>query len=229
MLSLSCVFDVAPDWDCLLSPTVRPHSILRSLIASAFFHGNKSVLERPTVDAILSLYEAVSQFSHINHVDAASISDAVKRVISLAKQDDLLNLPLNSTSPSNTVDRVNLCCQLCSLIFWKLLENRGCVEAGIPTTNMEETELLLETLTKVESQYWIQNAPETLILIVFTGAAACSDEKDRGSFFRIGGRSLAAIDSDSLALVRQGWRYFGLLRRLAGLPSPSELPGGTDS
>jgi hypothetical protein len=163
MLSLSCVFNVAPDWDCLLSPTVRPHAILRSLVASTFFHGNKSILERATVDKILSLYEAVSQLSHLNHVDATSTSDAVKRVLSLAKKDGLLNPPLNNPSLSNTADRVNFCCQLCSLIFWKLLEIRGHLEAGISSTNMEEAELLLETLAKVESQYWIQNAPETLI------------------------------------------------------------------
>ncbi|KAJ5925571.1 hypothetical protein N7454_008210 [Penicillium verhagenii] len=224
MIALSCVFDIPPDWDCLLSPGIRSHSILRNLVASAFFHGNRSILEKATVDTILNLYEAVSQLSQVNEVDAPYIGEVIGQLVSRAKQDGLLNPIPRKPAPLSTADRVNICCQLCSLIFWKLLEGRARLEVGSPATIVEETKLLLEVLTKVEPRYWIQNAPETLTWIVFTGIAGSLDEKDRGRLFEIGGTSLAAIDSDSLALVRQGWRYFVLLRRLAGLSSPSEMP-----
>ncbi|KAJ6016407.1 hypothetical protein N7540_010998 [Penicillium herquei] len=228
MLVLSCVFDVAPDWDCLLSHSVRPNTILRNIVASAFFHDNRSILEKATVDAILNVYEAVSQFNYIHQAAASFTSDMLKRVLSVANQDDLSKFILTKTVPLNTADRVNVCCQLCSLMFWKLLKDRTRLESDMPT-KMEETELLMDHLMKIKSRYWIQNAPETLIWIIFTGVAASIDEKDRGRFFEIGGTSIAAIDSDSLSLARQGWRYFGLLRRLAGLSSHIELSSGADS
>ncbi|KAJ5902144.1 hypothetical protein N7495_002672 [Penicillium taxi] len=169
------------------------------------------------MDAILDVYEAVSQFNYINQADAISTSEVVERVLSLAKKNNMLDRNITELTPVNTIDRVDVCCQLCSLIFWKLLQNPIRLESGIPVANVEDTKLLMQTLTKIESQYWIKKAPEALTWIVFTGAAASADEKDRGKFIQIGGLFLAAIDSDSLVLIRQGWRYFSVLKRLAGL------------
>lgn len=216
MFSLSCVFDMPPVWSCLISGSVLPNAILRNLVASISFHGKGYIFEKKTLDAILDVYEATSQLDHLDHADSASISEIVDRMLS-AKRGDVLDSILTKPEPSSTVDRVNICCQLCSLIFWNLLRGRRPPEVGVWTTNAEEIKLLLEMMVKIESQYWVENSPEALTWILFTGAAVSANEKDRGKFIEVGGACLAAIDTDSLSMVRQGWRYYGLLRRLAGL------------
>lgn len=222
MLSISCVFDTPPVWQCLLSDSVRPNEILRNLIASASFNRNGSIFESATMDSILDMYEAVSQLDHLTHADAASIDGDVKRALSLTQQKDSVDPITTHQRHLNTAGRINACCRLCSMIFWKLLECRTQLEAGRPAIAMEEAILLMEALTKVEPSYWARNAPEVLTWIVFTGAAVSIDGKERGAFLLFGGTVLMAIDSESLTLIRQGWRYFCLLRRLGGLSLHSD-------
>lgn len=216
MLSLSCVFDMPPVWSCLISGSVLPNAILRNLVASVSFHGKGPIFEKATLEAILDVYEATSQLEHLNNADYAFTSEIVERVLSAERYDTLDGI-LTKPAPSSTVDRVNTCCQLCALIFWNILRGRTPPESGTSATNVEELKLLMETLTNIESRYWVENSPEALTWIVFTGAAVSVDEKDRGKFIEVGGTCLAAIDTDSLSMVRQGWRYYVLLRRLAGL------------
>lgn len=80
--------------------------------------------------------------------------------------------------------------------------------------NAEEIKLLLEVLMEVDPSFWILNAPEALIWIIFTGAAASMDGKTRAAFIHLGGVIVTAIDSEDLLLARQGWTYFCLLQDL---------------
>ncbi|KAJ5127075.1 hypothetical protein N7448_007854 [Penicillium atrosanguineum] len=226
MLAVACVFDTPPVWDCLLSGSVRPNSILRNLVTGGIFCKNGYILEQATVDAILDVYEAVSQLDHLTHADAASIDREIERVLSLKKRDDQSDRIQAMPAPLNKVDRVNACCQFSSLIFWKLLKGRAQIQAGTPATDIKEINLLLEHLMIIDSRYWIQNAPEALTWIVFTGVAASTGEKERELFIQIAGNLLAAVDSDSLVMIRQGWRFCSLLKRLAGFSLPVAISDG---
>ncbi|KAJ5147279.1 hypothetical protein N7526_000631 [Penicillium atrosanguineum] len=206
MLAVACVFDTPPVWDCLLSGSVRPNSILRNLVTGGIFCKNGYILEQATVDAILDV--------------------EIERVLSLKKRDDQSDRIQAMPAPLNKVDRVNACCQFSSLIFWKLLKGRAQIQAGTPATDIKEINLLLEHLMIIDSRYWIQNAPEALTWIVFTGVAASTGEKERELFIQIAGNLLAAVDSDSLVMIRQGWRFCSLLKRLAGFSLPVAISDG---
>ncbi|KAJ6120641.1 hypothetical protein N7523_004921 [Penicillium sp. IBT 18751x] len=226
MIAVACVFDTPLVWDSLLSGSVRPNSILRNLVTSGAFGKNGPIYGKETVDAILDVYEAVSKLDHLIHADAASIDRELGQVLLSNKCDDQSDRIQTMSAPSNTVDRVNACCQLSSSIFWKLLKGRAQTHAGTPSSDPEEVILLLKHLTTVESQYWIQNAPEALTWIVFTGVAASIDKQARERFIQFGGNLLAAVDSDSLVMIRQGWRFCGLLKKLAGFSLPDKPPEG---
>lgn len=200
----------------MISGSILPNAILRNLVASVSFHDKGLIFETATLDATLDVYEATTQLGHLNHADSSPTREVVERVLS-AKRDDILDSILTKPAPTSTVGRVNTCCQLCSLLFWNLLRSRAPLEADVSATNMEELKILMETLTKIEPRYWVENSPEALTWVVFTGAAVSVNEKDRGRFIEIGGTCLAAIDTESLSMFRQGWRYYSLLRRLAGL------------
>ena len=72
-------------------------------------------------------------------------------------------------------------------------------------------------MTNIDYTFWIQKAPEAFTWITFTGAAGCVDANDRGTFIHRGSTILTAVDSESLTLMTQGWKYFGLLRKVSGL------------
>lgn len=75
---------------------------------------------------------------------------------------------------------------------------------------------LLKYLSQIEPLYWIRNAPEVFTWAAFTGAAASEHQDTCVAFISKAGTILTAIDDEELTLIRQGWRYFRLLKGLAG-------------
>ncbi|PYH81213.1 hypothetical protein BO82DRAFT_392622 [Aspergillus uvarum CBS 121591] len=111
-----------------------------------------------------------------------------------------------------TKDKFNTCCILATSIFSRLLRAEGPVNED--STLQTELNQLTQRITEVDAAFWIRQAPETLAWIIFTGAAAARTSLDRGRLILYGGTVLTAVDSERLVLVRQGWVYFGLLRKI---------------
>jgi hypothetical protein len=184
---------------------------------------------KQTINGILDVYEAVSRLDHLVHAEEDRISAEVDIALSPG--------PINYTftqadlrAQKNPKETVNICCQLSCQLFWKTLRRRRRQEHADQTrhaTDTHENEIgqILQLLDKVESLYWINYAPEVFTWIVFTGAAASSTQTDRVAFISRAGTVLTAIDDESLSLIRQGWRYFRLLRRLGGHVEPLTAMG----
>lgn len=217
MLSFSCIFDTPPLWDCLVSGPDRTHTILRSLVTSSMFKRVGSLLKPATVDSILDVYEVSSQLDHLAHADTATIIFEVDQVIAMAGEDKDIYTEVLEQPHTDSATRINACCQLTCLIFWKLLKNRSQLISGTPVSITEEVNMLLDLMARIEPSFWIRNAPELFAWITFAGAAGCVHANDRGKFIHRGTSVLTAIDTDSLVLVTQGWKYFCLLRRISGL------------
>ncbi|KAL3487510.1 hypothetical protein BJX62DRAFT_228021 [Aspergillus germanicus] len=212
MLSFACIYDMLPIWDCLYSHAVRPNALLRNMVS------------RATI-----VYEAVSRLDHLVHAEEDRISAEVDIALSLG--------PINYTfaqaylrGQKDPKETVNICCQLSCQLFWKTLRRRRRQEHADEARNATDTHeneigQILQHLDKVEPLYWISHAPEAFTWIVFTGAAASSTQIDRVSFVSRAGTVLTAIDDESLSLIRQGWRYFRLLRRLVGHDEPLAAMG----
>lgn len=213
MLSLSCVFDVSPALDCLISSTICPNSILRSLLANASFTGSGSLFVAKVGESILDVYEAVSHLDHLIRTDPATMRVKFRIHSSIIEKNDFSVLT-QDWKEQDAAGRLNLCSQLSCLLFWKILKLRGFICQEMELDNAEEIKLLLEVLMEVDPSFWILNAPEALIWIIFTGAAASMDGKTRAAFIHLGGVTVTAIDSEDLLLARQGWTYFCLLQDL---------------
>lgn len=80
--------------------------------------------------------------------------------------------------------------------------------------DVEETKFLLRVLMKIDPSFWSLNAPEALIWIIFTGAAASIDGQTRAASIHLRGVVVTAIDCEDLLLARQDWTYFRLLQEL---------------
>jgi hypothetical protein len=83
-------------------------------------------------------------------------------------------------------------------------------------TEDHDVRQLLEHLSQIEPLYWIRNAPELFTWAAFTGAAASKHQDTCVTFISKAGTVLTAIENEDLTLIRQGWRYYRLLKRLGG-------------
>jgi hypothetical protein len=230
MLSFACIYDMLPIWDCLYSNTIRPNALLRNIVSTAVLDSERILYYKETLDAILDVYEAVSRLDRLVDADEPGISAEVDTVLSFARS----NNSLTQTEHSQEYDskwRINLCCQLSAQLLWNILrrprQSRGHAEPIQNTTDNGESEIerILKHIQQVEPLYWITHAPDVFTWIVFTGAAASSALPDRVAFISRAGTVLTAVDGESLSLIRQGWRYFWLLRRLGGLDEPHTARG----
>jgi hypothetical protein len=224
MLSFACIYDMLPIWDCLYSNAVRPNALLRNIVSKIALEEGRTIYQRQTINGILDVYEAVSRLDHLVDAEEDHISAEVGIALSLG--------PINYTSTQagfraqkDPKETVNICSQLSCQLFWKTLQGRRRQERADEvqdTTESHEDEIgqILQHLDKIEPLYWISHAPEVFTWIVFTGAAASSTQTDRVAFISRAGTVLTAIDGESLSLIRQGWRYFRLLRRLGGHDEP---------
>lgn len=225
MISLSCVFDVSPALDCLLSSAICPNAILRNLLASTSSTDNGSLYEDKVRESILDVYEAVSHLDHLIRTDTASMRAKFRSPSSLNEQHDIPVPKENWKEELDAVARLNICCQLSCLLFWRMLKLRGLIYQEMEVGNVEEIKLLLEVLMGVDPSFWTLNAPEALTWIIFTGAAASLDRKTRAAFIHLGGIVVTAIDSEELLLARQGWTYFRLLQDLRDCTPSGPLCG----
>ncbi|CEL04015.1 hypothetical protein ASPCAL05149 [Aspergillus calidoustus] len=230
MLSFACIYDMLPIWDCLYSNTIRPNALLRNIVSRAVLDSERILYYKETLDAILDVYEAVSRLDHLVDADEPRISAEVDTVLSFARS----NNTLTQTEHSQEYDskwRINLCCQLSAQLLWNILrrprQSRGHAEQIQNTTDNggSEIERILKHIQQVEPLYWITHAPDVFTWIVFTAAAASSTLPVRVAFISRAGTVLTAVDGESLSLIRQGWRYFWLLRRLGGLDEPHTARG----
>ncbi|KAL4876187.1 hypothetical protein BJY04DRAFT_210742 [Aspergillus karnatakaensis] len=202
-------------YDCLYSKFVRPKTLLRNIVSRASLETGSAFYQKETIEKLLDVYEVVSRLDHLLDSDNDMVAE-VDRILSLATINDSA-LVFESDLHHNPVDRINACCQLSCEAFWKILRRRRRFEQmGINDGARSEATMILEHIQNIEPLYWIRNAPETFAWVVFTGAAACSTGKDRAAFVGHAGTILTAVDGESLTLTRQGWRYFQLLRKLAG-------------
>ncbi|KGO45019.1 hypothetical protein PEX1_050500 [Penicillium expansum] len=226
MLSFACIYNMLPIWDCLSSELVRPNTILRNVVSRATLSNDESYLEKETTDAILDVYEAMSRLDHLVHADRCSISAEVERALSFATTStwtDRAEYNHHLTPP----ERLNKCCQICCQLFWKMLRRQTYSQQTPNTTGNHEAKQLLKHLSKIEPLYWIRNAPEVFTWAAFTGAAVSEHRDARATFISKAGTILTAIDDEKLTLIRQGWRYFRLLKRLGGDDNPL-ADSGTD-
>ncbi|PYI02430.1 hypothetical protein BO78DRAFT_223261 [Aspergillus sclerotiicarbonarius CBS 121057] len=214
MLFFSCVFDTLPVWSCLYPPTVRPKAILRAIITSAACKRGDALLTELETSAILDIYETVSQLDHLIEADVVTITGDIERFVS---SNPRYSTPLIAPSDAfNNYSRLRACCHLSASLFWHLLRDRPLSSPGKIPSLERELDLLKTHLKKIDESFLIQKHPELLTWIVFTGAAACIDGNERGSFILQRAFALMAVDSDKLHLMRQGWKYFTLLRKISG-------------
>lgn len=215
MLSYSCVFDTPPVWDYLLVGSARSNSLLRNLVSSSKFHKAGTLYEEQTIESILDVYEAISTLDQISNSSDAMIARQLEQVLASTRIASISQLLETKEPPMDTISRMNACCRLCCLIFWELL--RMCSQRTNRSVINGKVKLLLDLMTNIDYSFWIQQAPEAFTWITFTGAAGCVDANDRGTFIHRGSTILTAVDSESLTLMTQGWKYFGLLRKVSGL------------
>jgi hypothetical protein len=217
MLSFSCIYDMLPIWDCLHSESVRPNTLLRNVVSRSSFGNNGSFFEKETLNGVLDVYEALSRLDHLAEADRHSIYAEVERTVSFATPSVLMDTANYHDDPNLTpLQRVNLCCQLSCQIFWKLLCRQSYLEQTPDATENIETQQLLKHLPQIDPLYWIRVAPETLTWVAFTGAATSNNRSECVAFISHAGTILTAAEGEELALTRQGWRYFVLLKRLGG-------------
>lgn len=221
MLSYSCVFDTPPVWDCLHVESARSNSILRNLVSSSKFHIAGTLYEERTIELILDVYEVISRLDQISTSSDAMIATQLEQVLASTRIASISQLLETEERPIDTISRMNACCRLCCLIFWELL--RMCSQRTNRSVINEKVKLLLDLMTHIDYSFWIRKAPEAFTWTTFTGAAGCVDLNDRGTFIHRGSTILTAVDSENLTLMTQGWKYFGLLRKLIGLcTSPAD-------
>lgn len=209
MLSFACIYDVLPIWDCLFSESIRPNTLLRSIVSRTIFGHAESLLQKETADAILDVYEAISRLDHLVDEDRCRIVAEIERAVSFATTATGAG---RGENPSP--DRLDVCCQITSRIFWAMLQPQSHFQQSAESTESHEIQRLLKHLSHIEPLYWIHNAPEIFTWITFTGAAASGHQDARAAFISQAGTILTAIDDENLTLLRQGWRYFRLLKKL---------------
>ncbi|KAL3471510.1 hypothetical protein BJX99DRAFT_23619 [Aspergillus californicus] len=225
MLSFACIYDVLPIWDCLFSVSVRPNFLLRNLVSRTIWGNAERLFQKETADAILDVYEAISRLDHLLDGERCSVSAEVERAISFTTT--VTGTGRGEDGPHLTsLERLNICCRISSRIFWAMLRLRTHTQQIPGTTeNHEEVRRLLEHLSQIEPLYWIRNAPEVFTWVVFTGAAASAHQDACAAFISQAGTILTAIDDENLTLLRQGWRYFQLLKRLGRDDQPLAVLG----
>lgn len=221
MLSYSCVFDTPPVWDCFHVESARSYSIVRNLVSSRNFHKAGNIYDEQTIESILDVYEVISRLDRISNSSDDMTATQLEQGVASTRIASVTQLLETEEPPIDTISRVNACCRLCCLIFWELLRMRS-QQTNMSATN-EKVNLLLDLMTNIDYSFWIRKAPEAFTWITFTGAAGCIDANDRGAFIHRGSTILTAVDSEKLTLMTQGWKYFGLLRKVSGLrASPTD-------
>lgn len=215
MLSFACIYDVLPSWDCLFSKSVRPNMLLRSVVSRLNLRSDHLYLEKKTKNAILDVYEAMSRLDHVVDDYRCSVSAEVEHVLRFSTTSTWTEESGNN-SHLTPAESLNVCCQICCQLFWEMLRGQLNPRQAPHTTEDPKVEQLLEHLSQVEPLYWIRNAPEAFTWVAFTGAAVSKHQHARVACISKAGTTLTAIDDEKLTLMRQGWRYFRLLRRLAG-------------
>ncbi|OJJ67026.1 hypothetical protein ASPBRDRAFT_200631 [Aspergillus brasiliensis CBS 101740] len=216
MLSFACIYGMQPTWDCLDSESVRPNSLLRNVVSRVALGTGRSVFQKQIMDGILDVYEEVSRLEHCSNTH-----EEFERAHPLATSDLTIPLSENIHDRLTPSERLNACCSLSCHIFWKALRGRRQRQSPgeqnpSPTDQDRLIRELLHCLLQVEPLYWIRNAPEAFTWAAFTGAAASSQPDLRATFINHAATVITAIDGEDLTLIRQGWRYFGLVKGLGG-------------
>ncbi|KAL2857214.1 hypothetical protein BJY01DRAFT_261910 [Aspergillus pseudoustus] len=219
MISFACIYDMRPIWDCLYSEYVRPNMLLRCIVSRASLGNGVALYQKETIENLLDVYEATSRLEHLIHSDHGMITAEVERVLSSAKINNSMP-PIDIDQEYTPAERINACCQLACQAFWKTVRHQHRYGQMGSTDEVSELQKILKHLQQLEPLYWIRNAPEMFAWVAFTGAAASTTQRDRVAFVSHAGTILTAIDGESLTLIRQGWRYFSLLRRLGGHGEP---------
>lgn len=218
MLSYSCVFDTPPVWDFLYDDSTRSSSIFRSIVSSSTFQKAGTLFGEEIIKSIFDVYEASIKMDQLCDASEATITAQVEKALALARNDTLPRFIETRGAAVDTISRMNACCRLCCLIYWDLLRLR-LQRVDISAVN-EKVKLLQKLMADIDYSFWIRRAPEVFTWITSTGAAGCIDASDRGTFMHRGSTILTAVDSESLTLTTQGWKYFCLLRRVSGLSTP---------
>ncbi|RDK37102.1 hypothetical protein M752DRAFT_105052 [Aspergillus phoenicis ATCC 13157] len=218
MLSFACIYDMQPIWDCLYSESVRSSSLLRNIVSRAALENGGSLFQKQTMDGILDVYEAVSRLDQFFHADRSSTSSIECEWAHILARSSPTTPWTESHDYLTSFEKVNACCHLCCSIFWTTLRRRQLhnEQAPGPTDQDQVNQVLLNYILQVEPLYWIQNAPEAFTWVAFTGAAASTQPGLRANFINHAATVITAIDGEDLTLIRQGWRYFGLIKRLGG-------------
>lgn len=213
MLLLACVYEQTPIWDCLYSESIRPNLLLKGVVSRATVEDNGSIFEPETIDAILDVYEAVSRLDCLID-DDLNDSAELGRAFSFAKTShSAIRVEFDHSLTSS--QRLNICCRLCCQIFWNLLQHQLYPEKITSSSGNWETGQLLREFTQMEPLYWIKNAPDVFAWVVSTGSASSNSRAECVAFVSQAGLILTAVDDEDLSLIRRGWRYFCLLKRLS--------------
>ncbi|GKZ66249.1 hypothetical protein AnigIFM50267_011097 [Aspergillus niger] len=218
MLSFACIYDMQPIWDCLYSESVRSSSLLRNLVSRAALGNGGSLFQKQTMDGILDVYEAVSRLDQFFHADRSSTSSIECEWAHILARSSPTTPWTDRHNYLTSSEKLNACCHLSCSIFWTTLRRRQLHDEQAPgSTDQDQlNQVLLNYILQVEPLYWIQNAPEAFTWVAFTGAAASTQPGLRANFINHAATVITAIDGEDLTLIRQGWRYFGLIKRLGG-------------
>lgn len=213
MISFACVYDLLPAGDCLFTEAPRPNTLLRGIISRASLDPGFLVYKKETIECLLDVYEAISGLDHLVHNGSGMTTAEVDRILSFAKRTETTVFS-ESDAQYEPAERVNMCCQLSSQTFWKIVRNRRRFHELQSKDEIPEVQMILKHIQQLEPLHWIRNAPEIFTWIVFTGAAASTSERSRVAFVSYAGTVLTAIDAESLTLTRKGFYYFRWLRSL---------------
>jgi hypothetical protein len=157
----------------------------------------------------------MSRLDHLVNADRGSISTEIELALSFAKTS-FWTERLEKNHHVTSTKRLNICCQICCQLFWKILRQQSHPQQAPNMTEDHDVRQLLEHLSQIEPLYWIRNAPELFTWAAFTGAAASKHQDTCVTFISKAGTVLTAIENEDLTLIRQGWRYYRLLKRLGG-------------
>jgi hypothetical protein len=224
MISFACIYDVLPIWDCLSSESVRPNTILRNVVSSPTFGNGDIFFEREITEAILDVYEAMSRLDHLVHADRYSISTEVEHALSFARMGNWTDT-VEGNHHLSPLKRLNVCCQISCQLFWKILRRQSQPQQAPNVTEDHELQQLLKHMSHIEPLYWIRNAPVVFTWAAFTGAAASKDQNTCAFFISKAGTILTAVEGEELTLMRQGWSFLRLLKRLGGDDSQLSIFG----
>jgi hypothetical protein len=184
-------------------------------VSRATFGNGNIFFEKETTEVILDVYEAISRLDHLVHADRYCIHTEVERALSFRRMSNWAET-VEGNHHFSPLERLNLCCQICCQLFWKIIRRPSQTQQALNVTEDHDLQQLLKQMSQIEPLYWLRNAPEVFTWAAFTGAAASKDQDACVTFISKAGTILTAIEDEELTLIRQGWSFLRLLKRLGG-------------